>query len=171
MSTFTHLFEVFRSAWNPDTQSWAEKATFALLLPSLVLLWSLIKHRRCWTGTLVATVLGCGLTSLLGARWVESGGGLGLYLPPVFIGVVLGLSYTGRFLPQSVAYGACFVSLLLTDLTSAWLRFGSTNGDFSWLQGIGGAGALDGLFGFPLACVVLQAYARWRTPTAKTSSL
>ena len=147
---------------------WLLRSAFSVWGPAAVLVYALVAHRRSWSAELWAYLLAAALLGLLYATWVDTSEGASLFIPPFFVACVVGGHHRARFYEPSVLFGACFLSLLIPDVLSAFVRFGTK--DLYWLQGVGGAGIRDGLLMFPLLCLVIQHYAKFRLKAAHAKS-
>lgn len=107
---------------------------------------------------LLSLVLAATGITYLTAWWVPFEGGAILHLAPVFALFLVPLTLWGFMKVQpAVAFGLAFVSLVLVDVSVAYLTHGAVA-----LWGIGGLGFTDALFLTPLgAAATAYCGGRW----------
>ncbi len=155
------LLQILSSLTNARVADWLSHAIPAVFVPVCITCFALLKHFRLLNRQTAILLFGSTVLTAITGQWMESGGMLGLHLTPVFFIVLAVLNYRGRVLPASLAFGLTFVSLVICDSSLA-LHY---NAGMDWtdaLEGVGGAGWLDGLLFFPTAAALLQGYVKAR---------
>ncbi len=133
----------------------------AVVGPGLVALWGFgsgALTSRQWQLFAWAT-----LASVLTVRWEVSSDYQMLFILPVMLMVVAYDMYRRRAWRARHAYAVTFLSLWASDMLHAanLKAMGLLHSDV-YYGGVGGAGALDGLFIDPLAAALICKYAQWR---------
>lgn len=151
--TFLDVFWTYLQM--PSTQ-------MAVLFPFLLSLCVLLLSRGVPLGIVLWWAAFTAVSSIT-ARWEHTPEGNALFILPWFVFFVAVTLYLGYQWKPGHVYSLSFLSLLSVDVWRSYL-LSLTNviPAESFYHGVGGAGALDGLFIDPLLAVALVGYVRWR---------
>lgn len=103
------------------------------------------------------------VVAYLCSNWKFDGELRELYITPVFMIFGAVYLYCGRTMSPACAFSFTFLNLWLVDMLRAYelVALGEVSST-TFFQGVGGAGAGDGLYFFPLAAAGLVVYVKRR---------
>lgn len=141
----------------------------AVVTPGLITLGWLARAawRRDIDPTLVWAWMACLFISYFSSRWHVDGDLHELYIIPAFLLFTAAWLYCGRAISPAAAFALTFLADWTIDMKRGYEL--ALTGAFpvsSFYHGVGGAGAGDGLFFFPLVAAFLVVYVKCRQSPA-----
>lgn len=143
---------------------WWPNALASLGLPTVLTVCAFLRYPQNWTWSYWRLVaLSTALTGYL-SFWREwDDGAVSLQMVPVFVLASAYLMWRGVRIRAMQAFAGCFISMLIPDITHAFLAFYNPQfPSFGFLAGVGGAGVGDGLLIYPGLAALIQIYERNR---------
>ena len=141
----------------------------AVLVPGAIsLAWLL---RACWRRDTDPTIVWAWMLSVIVAyfasNWKVTDEMRQLFIIPAFLLLTAVFLYCRREISPAAAFSLTFLCCWLVDMLRAWELVGIGEVPASmFYHGVGGAGAGDGLFFFPLMAAFLVVYAKRRQQPA-----